>query len=56
MVAFSVYDTKPVQFIPTATLSSKWIEMKKQVYDKVINQCIEIEFLKTNIHKNTIME
>jgi len=49
MVAFSVYDTKPVHFISTAALSLKWIKMKKQVYDKGTNQMIEIEFLRTNI-------
>jgi len=38
MIAFSVYDTKPVHFISTAATSLKWIKKKKLVYNKVTQQ------------------
>ena len=34
MIAFLVYNTKPVHFISTATKSLKWTEKKKIVYNK----------------------
>ena len=52
MIAFSVYDTKPVHFISTASLSLKWIKKKKLVYDKVQNEIRDIEFLRTNIQND----
>ena len=44
MVAFSVYDTKPVHFISTAATSLTWMKEKKKVYDVTLNEMIEIEF------------
>ncbi len=34
LVAFSVYDTKPVHFLSTACTSMCWNEKTKWVYDK----------------------
>jgi len=35
LVAFSVYDTKPVHFLSMACTSGlKWIEKRKKVFDK----------------------
>ena len=49
MVVFSVHNTKPVHFISIAVLSLKCIKTKKKFYNKVTNQMIEIEFLRTNM-------
>jgi hypothetical protein len=34
LVAFSVYDTKPVHFLSTSCTELKWIEKVKIVFDK----------------------
>ena len=40
MVAFSVYDTKPVHFISTAATSLKWVKKQRTVFDTRTNQSI----------------
>ena len=51
MVAFSVYDTKPVHFLSTAARSLKWMRKKRKVYDSNLGQMVEIEFLKNRASK-----
>jgi hypothetical protein len=45
VVAFNVYDTKPVYFISTSVKSLKWIEKAKKVYDPSEGHCILMKFL-----------
>jgi len=45
IVAFSVYDTKPVNFLSTACTSLKWKEKTKNVFDKDAGMNIMLRFL-----------
>ena len=49
MVAFAVYDTKPVHFISTAATSLKWKEKKRRVYNTRSNKITEISYLRTQM-------
>lgn len=49
MVAFSVYDTKPVHFLSMACTGLKWIEKKKKVFDKSVNKNVAMSFLRTEV-------
>ncbi len=49
VVAFSVYDTKPVPFLSTFVKSLKWIERAKKVYNPSEGHCILMSFLHPNI-------
>ena len=49
MVAFSVYDTKPVHFISTAATSLKWVKKQRTVFDTRTNQSVKMEFLRTEL-------
>ena len=49
MVAFSVYDTKPVHFISTAATSLKWVKKQRTVFDTRTSQSIIMEFLRTEL-------
>ncbi len=49
VVAFSVYDTKPVHFLSTNIAHLRWIEKQKKVYDAAEGQCIMMRFLRPNI-------
>jgi hypothetical protein len=52
MVAFSVYDTKPVHFLSMACTGLKWIEKKKKVFDKSVNKNVAMSFLRTEVTDN----
>ena len=52
MVAFSVYDTKPVHFISTAAKSLKWIPIKRKVWDVNSGKMVEIKFLRTELQND----
>jgi hypothetical protein len=45
LVAFSVYDTKPVHFLSTACTNLCWKEISKKVYDKDSGISIVMKFL-----------
>jgi hypothetical protein len=49
LVAFSVYDTKPVHFLSTAYTNLHWIEIAKKVYNKDSRISIVMKFLHTYI-------
>ncbi len=49
IVAFSVYDTKPVNFLSTACTSLQWKEKTKKVYDKEAGIKILMKFLRPQI-------
>ena len=49
LVAFSVFDSKPVHFLSTAATSLKWVKKTKKVYDPNTNQMRLIEFLRTTL-------
>ena len=49
LVAFSVFDSKPVHFLSTAATSLKWKKKVKKVYDSSTNQMQKIEFLRTTL-------
>ena len=50
LVAFSVYDTKPVHFLTTACRSMKWIEKTKKVWDKDMWINVALKFLRPTIN------
>ena len=50
MVACSVYDTKPVNFLSMCTESIVWVEKKRKVFDKSTNQYVDFRFLRLNIN------
>jgi hypothetical protein len=52
MVAFSVYDTKPVHFLSMSCTGLKWIEKKKKVFDKSVNKNVAMSFLRTEVTDN----
>jgi len=49
MVAFSVYDTKPVHFLSTTCTNMCWKEIWMKVYDKDSGINVVIKFLHTNM-------
>lgn len=49
LVAFSVYDTKPVNFLSTACTSLTWKEKNKKVYNKDSGVSVAMRFLRTNM-------
>ena len=49
VVAFSVYDTKPVNFLSTACTSLHWKEKTKKVFSKDAGVMILMRFLRPNI-------
>jgi hypothetical protein len=49
VVAFSVYDTKPVHILSTSVKSPKWIEKAKKVYNPFEGHSILMNFLRPNI-------
>ena len=50
LVAFSVYDTKPVHFLSTACTGLNWIEKKKKAFDKEVSANVMMSFLRANIN------
>jgi hypothetical protein len=49
LVAFSVYDTKPVHFLSTACTNLCWKEKEKRVYDKDAGVNVVMKFLRTEM-------
>jgi hypothetical protein len=49
LVAFSVYDTKPVHFLSTACTDLCWREIAKKVYNKDSGISVAMKFLRTNM-------
>jgi hypothetical protein len=49
LVAFSVYDTKPVHFLSMACTGLKWIEKKKKVFDSHAQRSINMSFLRPEV-------
>jgi hypothetical protein len=49
VVAFSVYDTKPVHFLSTCVQYLRWIEKGKKVYDPSEGRSIMMHFLRPKI-------
>ena len=50
LVAFSMYDTKPVHFLSTACTSLKWVEKVKRVYDKNEAKTVGMRFLQCKVN------
>jgi hypothetical protein len=49
VVAFSVYDTKPVHILTTSVTSLRWIEKQRKVYDPQEGQCLMMKYLRPNV-------
>ena len=49
LVAFSVYDTKPVHFLSMACTGLKWIEKRKKVFDKETGANVSMAFLRPEV-------
>jgi Transposase IS4/SAP domain len=49
MVAFSVYDTKPVHFLTMAATNLKWVEKCKRVFDKAEQRNVSHKFLRCQV-------
>jgi len=49
LLAFSIYDTKPVHFLLMACTSIKWRKMEKLVYNKMSNQKVRMKFLRSGL-------
>jgi len=49
LVAFSVYDTKPVHFLSMACTGLKWIEKRKKVFDRESNKNVSMAFLRCEV-------
>ena len=49
LVAFSVYDMKPVHFLSMACTGLKWIEKWQKVFDKSVEQNVSMSFLRTEV-------
>ena len=50
LIAFLVYDTKPVHFLSTACTGLNWTEKKKKVFDKEASANVTMSFLHSNIN------
>ena len=50
LVAFSVYDTKPVHFLSTACTSLNWVEKTRKVFDKATNANVSMSFLRAVVN------
>jgi hypothetical protein len=48
-VAFSVYDTKPVQFLSVACTGLKWFEKRKKVFKKETSSNVSMAFLRPEV-------
>ena len=51
MLAFSVYDSKPVYFLSMAAENIKWIKKKRKFYDATLHKEKIIKFLRTDIQE-----
>ncbi len=49
LVAFSVYDTKPVHFLSMACTGLKWIEKRKKVFDRETGTNVSMAFLRPEV-------
>jgi hypothetical protein len=49
LVAFSVYDRKPVHFLSMSCTSLTWIEKVKKVFDKKEQRNVNMKFLRCNV-------
>jgi len=49
LVAFSVFDTKPVHFLSMACTGLKWIEKRKKVFDRESNKNVSMAFLRCEV-------
>ena len=45
VVVYSIYDTKPVNFLLTACGNLKWMKKERRVYDKVKGMTVSMKFL-----------
>jgi len=45
LVAFSVYNTKPVHFLSMSCTSLKWVERVKLVFDRKTEKRVQMRFL-----------
>ena len=50
LIAFLVYDTKPVHFLSTVCTGLNWIEKKKKVFNNEVSANIIMSFLHLNIN------
>lgn len=50
LVAFSVYDTKPVHFLSMSCTELKWVEKEKVVFDKKEEKRVKMRFLRCSIN------
>ncbi len=49
LLAFSVYDTKPVHFLSMACTGLKWIEKKRRVFNKETSSNVSMAFLRPEV-------
>ncbi len=49
VVAFSVYDTKPVHFLTTCAEHLRWIEKSKNVFNPAEGHCTLMRFLRPKV-------
>ena len=50
LIAVSVYDTKPVHFLSMSAENIKWVEKKREVYDRSIGRMTTMKFLRLNVN------
>ena len=51
LIAFSVYNSKPVHFLSTASTEIKWITKDRKIFDYSVDDCVPMKFLRTNIQE-----
>ena len=51
LIAFSVYDTKPVHFLSTVATEIKWVRKDRKIYDYMVDDCVQMNFLRTNMQE-----
>ena len=49
LVAFSIYDSKPVYFLTTAAEKIVWEKNTRSVFDKTVKKKVKIEYYRSNI-------
>ena len=50
LISVSVYDTKPVHFLSMSAENIKWVEKKREVYDRSIGRMTTMKFLRLNVN------
>ena len=51
LIAFSVYDSKPVHFLSSIATEIKWLRKDRKIYDYMVDDCVRMNFLRTNFQE-----